>query len=85
MCNCGGAAEHEHGLDEVKSALCAPLNAFIDMRASSVLNVTKDSAPLAHILRPRYLSQAESTEVGHLFSDTDPQLLVKLQYYQLKS
>lgn len=83
MCNCGGAAEHEHGLDEAKAALCAPLHAFIDMGASSVLNATKDSAPLPHILRPRYLSQAGDVEVGHLFSDADPQLLIKIQYYQL--
>lgn len=78
MCNCGGAADHEHGLDEAASSLCSSLHAFIDMANSSVLNASRDSAPLAQVLRSRY-HRTLADGPGHLASDTDPQLLVKIQ------
>jgi hypothetical protein len=71
MCRCGGGGEHEHAVDlDAKS-----LFQYVDFKYSSVLNGCKPMVELERIIRSKFTVDKEAC----LESDTDVQLLVKIQ------
>ena len=81
MCQCGGAAEHEHGVDEgaLASNMCS-LHQYIDMSKCQALNAQR-GYELGHILRARFVDRKDAV----LESDADQQLIVKIQYESVLS
>lgn len=71
-CRCGGGAEHEH-TEDLDAASAKSLYQYIDMSQTQALN-TKADTRLEQVLRPRYHGPK-----AYLESDTDPQVLIKIQ------
>lgn len=74
-CRCGGGTEHEHAADP-DAASAKSLHQFVDMSQSHVMNA-QPMGLLERVLRSRFLAGDGGRDC--LESDTDPQLLIKIQ------
>lgn len=76
MCQCGGAALHQHGsVAETPILVC--LNPYIDLKSVSCLNIRKP-ANIEFVFRTKF-----NEAIGNrapLRSDTDPQMIIKIPY-----
>lgn len=74
MCQCGGAAGHEHGLVP-ETPQKRSLHPYVDFPGVACLNVTQ-SSDIAQVLRAKF----EDLPQRALQSDTDQQILVKIRF-----
>lgn len=75
MCQCGGGAEHNHGLVK-ETPVIRSLHPYIDPNQIICLNAKKPTN-VESVFRGNF---ADSSELC-LESDTDPQLIIKIPYF----
>lgn len=74
MCQCGGAADHQHGL-VVETPVIRSLHPYIDISTVTCLNVKKPYN-LELLIRPTFVPQPSV----FLQSDTDAQAIIKIPF-----